>query len=213
MWEELTTPWKICFEEAWEAYCKGSIPIGAVLVDEQDNIISRGRNRIHETNAPLKQTCGNKLAHAEINVLMQVSKETTMRNSTLYTTTEPCILCFGAIVMCNVGRVRYAASDLLAGGSNLNKSNNTFIEQRLIDIKQCDQKRLGEFQRVLRTDYILRNLNKVKAQKMLEDDSKDYPEAVDLGEHWFKINKLEHAKQNGEHISNIINEIVQELNK
>jgi len=32
MWNRLSIPWKVCFEEAWEAYCKGSIPIGAVLV-------------------------------------------------------------------------------------------------------------------------------------------------------------------------------------
>lgn len=212
MWGQLTTPWQICFEEAWEAYCNGSIPIGAVLVDEQNNIISRGRNRINENSAPLKQTCGNKIAHAEINVLLQVSKEIPMRNLTLYTTTEPCILCFGAIVMCNIGKVRYAAKDLLAGGSNLNNSNNTFIDGRLIDIKS-DQKRLGEIQRVIRTDYILRNLNTETAQKLLVDDAKDYPEAVQLGKYWFSLNKLEHAKQNGERISKIINEIEQELSK
>ncbi|MCZ8517687.1 nucleoside deaminase [Paenibacillus filicis] len=210
MWQSLEIPWQICFEEAWEAYCNGSIPIGAVLVDEQNNIVSRGRNRINETYAPVKQTCGNKLAHAEINVLMQVSKETQMRNLTLYTTTEPCILCFGAIVMCNVGKVRYSAKDLLAGGSNLNNSNNTFIEGRLIDI-QCDQKRLGEIQRVLRTDYILRYLNKETAQKLLYGFTEDYPEAVELGKRWFDLNKLEHAKQNGYHIGKIIDEINQEL--
>jgi tRNA(adenine34) deaminase len=44
MWEDLSIPWKVSFEEAWEAYCSGSLPIGAVLVDSDHNIISRGRN-------------------------------------------------------------------------------------------------------------------------------------------------------------------------
>jgi hypothetical protein len=43
--------------------------------------------------------------------------------SRLYTTTEPCVLCFGAIVMSGIRRVRYASTDALAGGAYLKHSN------------------------------------------------------------------------------------------
>lgn len=92
VWNTLPSPWKVSFEEAWEAYCHGSIPIGAALVDETGQVICHGRNRIFETEAPYKQTCDNRIAHAEINVLMQVNRRThpKMNQYTIYTTTEPC---------------------------------------------------------------------------------------------------------------------------
>jgi tRNA(adenine34) deaminase len=128
----------------------------------------------------------------------------------LYTTTEPCVLCFGAIVMSGINRVRYAALDPIAGGSNLNNVNNSFIQSREIDI-QCGDKFLGNIQRVIRTDYVLRLDDKDKAESLLFCESNDYPEAVDLGRRWFKSNKLIQAKQDGLKISTIIDEIHKEL--
>lgn len=115
MWDMLSVPWQVAFTEAWESYCNGSIPIGAVLIDSLGNIISQERNRINETMAPDGHTCSNRLAHAEINVLIQC-----------------------AIVMSGIRQVRYAASDPVAGGSNLNNANNDFIRSRKIDI-QCGE--------------------------------------------------------------------------
>ena len=33
MWADLTLPWQACLEQAWIAYCSGTIPIGAVVTD------------------------------------------------------------------------------------------------------------------------------------------------------------------------------------
>jgi tRNA(adenine34) deaminase len=212
MWKNLSLPWQVCFEEAWDAYCNGSIPIGATLVNGNNEIISRGRNRIHETTAPGRQTCSNKLAHAEINVLLQLDNEAIKIGSdwTLYTTTEPCVLCFGAIVMAGVRKVIYAAKDPLAGGANLNDSENTFIKGRNIDI-HGDSKILGGIQRVLRTDYVIRNISMEHATKRLAEYSMDYPEAVELGKRWYEQNKLVQAKESGSSVENIVNEIYLEL--
>ena len=32
----------------WEAYAAGTIPVGAVIVDERGEVVSRGRNRIFD---------------------------------------------------------------------------------------------------------------------------------------------------------------------
>ncbi|MBD3919513.1 nucleoside deaminase [Paenibacillus sp. PR3] len=212
MWEYLTEPWKACFEEAWEAYCNGSIPIGAVLVDQRGEIISRGRNRIHEITAPEKQICSNRLAHAEINVLMQMNSVDSdiLKDCILYTTTEPCILCFGAIVMSGVRTVRYAATDPVAGGTSLNSSENTFIKSRKINIKK-EEKYLGEIQRVLRTDHVLRTLTKDQIERFLFNYSIDYPEAVVIGRRWFELDILQQVRMNKTPISEIINKIGNEL--
>jgi tRNA(Arg) A34 adenosine deaminase TadA len=212
MWEEMSYPWQVAFMEAWEAYCHGSIPIGAVLVNSNGEVVSRGRNRINENSAPTNQICFNKLAHAEVNVLLQVNNRDTNLNTqyTLYTTTEPCIFCFGAIVMSGIRRVRYAAKDPIAGGADLNKSSNKFILSREIDI-HCDRRFLGIVQRVIRTDYLLRYISREKSEMLLEREGIYYPEAIELGRAWFETNKLLKSKKEGKGINEIVDEIHKEI--
>lgn len=120
MWDTLALPWQAALEMAWEAYCAGTIPIGAVVVDANGKIVSRGRNRIHETEAPERQVCDNELAHAEINALLSLKLSyEEARHAALYTTMEPCPLCMGAVYMSDVKTVYYAARDPWAGSANL----------------------------------------------------------------------------------------------
>src|SRR3989304_2547898 len=94
MWDWLSLPWQACFEEAWAAYCTGSVPVGAVVVDAGGVILSRGRNRINDSAGEGSYLHGQTLAHAEINALVALnSGEVDRHNCTLYTTTEPCPLC------------------------------------------------------------------------------------------------------------------------
>ncbi|MBV8715139.1 MAG: nucleoside deaminase [Chloroflexi bacterium] len=120
LWSELTPPWQAAFEQAWSAYRARSLPMGAVLVDRDGRIVSRGRNRIFETGSELPENqCvfGHRLAHAEINALIGFDHTTTnVRECTLYATLEPCVLCIGAIRMIGVKDVRYVAPDPVAGG-------------------------------------------------------------------------------------------------
>lgn len=212
MWEKLSDCWKSSFEEAWEAYAHGSIPIGAVIVDANNQIISRGRNRINETTAPIKQTCSNRLAHAEINALLQLdtldSEE--HKNYTLYTTTEPCVLCFGAIIMSGVRKVRFAATDPIAGGANLNDAENSFIKSRNLDIK-CADTYLGELQRVLRTDQVIRALGEEQANRFLDKYRMKYPKAIELGIKWNRERRLQEAVRNNDPVELIINNISDEF--
>jgi tRNA(adenine34) deaminase len=212
MWDDISIPWQIAFIEAWDAYCNGSIPIGSVLTNSSGEVLYRGRNRIYDDSAPTNQICSNRLAHAEMNVLLQMCNQEAKVDPhyTLYTTTEPCVLCFGAIVMSGIRRVRYAATDPLAGGSNLNKTNNSFILSRNIDI-QVEQRFLGSIYKVLRTDYILRLQDKAKAENLLYYEINEYPEAVALGRKWHRSDRLLQAKQSGLGISSIINEIHKEI--
>ncbi|MCM3172703.1 MULTISPECIES: nucleoside deaminase [unclassified Paenibacillus] len=212
MWEKLSDGWKASFEEAWQAYAHGSIPIGAVIVDASHRIISRGRNRINETTAPIKQTCSNRLAHAEINALLQLdtldSEE--HKNYTLYTTTEPCVLCFGAIIMSGVRKVRFAATDPIAGGANLNDAENSFIKSRNLDIK-CADTYLGELQRVLRTDQVIRALGEEQAIRFLDKYRMKYPKAIELGIKWNREGRLQEAVRNNDPVELIINNISDEI--
>lgn len=120
LWHILSTPWQTAATEAWTSYCCGSLPHGAVLTDATGNIVSQGRNRIHEQEAPGSIIHGQKLAHAELNTLLQTDWKRVDRSSVvLYSTIEPCAMCTGAIRMANVREIRYAARDTTSGGLSL----------------------------------------------------------------------------------------------
>ncbi|GMA63746.1 hypothetical protein GCM10025859_41860 [Alicyclobacillus fastidiosus] len=72
MWESLSQAWKACFEEAWESFRNGQFRLELYLLNENEPIVYRGRDRVNEIYTPEYQTCSNRLAHAEINVLLQV---------------------------------------------------------------------------------------------------------------------------------------------
>lgn len=89
---------------------QGEIPVGALIVDENENIISQAHN--------LRETNKNALAHAEALAIEEACKKLgrwRLHNCTLYVTLEPCFMCAGAIVLARIPRVVYAAHDPKAG--------------------------------------------------------------------------------------------------
>jgi tRNA(Arg) A34 adenosine deaminase TadA len=114
--DELDAPWREVLLLGWEAYEAGTIPVGAVVVDETGAIVSRGRNRIFDTSED-GQLAGSRLAHAEINALVHLPADRLYDRWTLYSLLEPCHLCMGAAHAVRVGGVRYAARDPW-GGAN-----------------------------------------------------------------------------------------------
>jgi tRNA(adenine34) deaminase len=119
-WQSLTPSWQVCLEEACQAICAGSLPIGAVVTDAQEAILSRGRNRRHDPRSSDGFVSGSKLAHAELNALIALPEDDSGRHSwILYTTTEPCPLCMGAFYMSGLRQLHYASYDPWAGSVDL----------------------------------------------------------------------------------------------
>jgi tRNA(Arg) A34 adenosine deaminase TadA len=113
-WDELPAPWPEVFSLMWEAYLAGTIPVGAVIVDEAGEIISRGRNRIFDDTRD-GHLGRSRLAHAELNALVALTSERTYEGLTLYTALEPCHLCLSAAISVRIGSLRYAAPDPYGG--------------------------------------------------------------------------------------------------
>jgi tRNA(adenine34) deaminase len=111
---ELPPPWPEVFSLMWEAYLAGTTPVGAVVVDEAGDVVSRGRNRIFDA-ARDGHLSGSRLAHAELNALVALTSERTYEGFTLYTTLEPCHLCLSAAISMRIGTLCYAAPDPQAG--------------------------------------------------------------------------------------------------
>ncbi len=100
----------LAIAEAQKAEQLGEVPVGAVLVDADNQLIAGAHN------CPI--TSHNPCAHAEIEVLAAAGKA--MQNyrlpgTTLYVTLEPCPMCTGAIIHARVARVVFAAKDLRTG--------------------------------------------------------------------------------------------------
>ena len=100
------------FDLALIAGEKGEVPVGAVLVDENNKIIGRGYNQVVTTKDPS--------AHAEIIALREGAANLNnyrLQNTTLYVTLEPCCMCAGALVHARIKRLVFATRDLKAGAA------------------------------------------------------------------------------------------------
>ena len=126
MWQDLEYGFQIAFQKAWEAYKNNTIPIGVAILSKTDDVMVTGQNQIYTSGDGLINL--HQIAHAEINAILKLSEITdpdiksNIRTFTLYSTMEPCPLCFGAIVMGSIRNVKYAARDNYAGATELNHS-------------------------------------------------------------------------------------------
>lgn len=101
---------RLAIEEAKAAARRGEVPVGAVLVNAQGDVVSR------VGNAPI--SIFDPTAHAEILALRDGAYKTQnyrLGGMTLYVTLEPCTMCAGAIANARVSRVVYGASDPKGG--------------------------------------------------------------------------------------------------
>lgn len=112
-----------------ESYVAGSLGIGAVVTNPAGEVVSAGRNRITEATGPAGHLFGSRLAHAELDSLAGLGTDRTA-GLVLWTTLEPCLLCAGGIVLCDIRDVRYAASDPLWFGAERLRDLNDFLATR-----------------------------------------------------------------------------------
>lgn len=93
------------YELARYAVTHGGGPFGALLVKD-GKILAEYSNCVHSTRDITK--------HAETGLISAFSPKidrATFAKSTLYTSTEPCIMCCGAICFAGIGRVVYGTSE------------------------------------------------------------------------------------------------------
>jgi tRNA(adenine34) deaminase len=94
--------------QAVEAYLNSaSAPIGAVVVDDLGQVVARGGNGFAH----------GRLAHAELAALSAIPRQTNRSRCEIYCTLEACLMCTGAIRLCQLHAVHCAAVDPAAGGT------------------------------------------------------------------------------------------------
>jgi len=89
---------------------RGDVPVGAIIVNDQGQVISTAYNRKEQDHDPT--------AHAEILAIRDASqslKTWHLEDCTLYVTLEPCPMCTGAIIQARLGLLVYGADDPKSG--------------------------------------------------------------------------------------------------
>ena len=118
---------KLALDEAKLAYSKKEIPVGAVLV-KNDEVISSSHNQSIRKKDPS--------GHAEINVLRDAAKKIDnyrLNGASLYVTLEPCLMCFGACIHARIDRLIFATEDQKSGVviNNLKLQEESFSNHKI----------------------------------------------------------------------------------
>jgi tRNA(Arg) A34 adenosine deaminase TadA len=97
---------RLVIDVARRAREHGNHPFGALLADEQGNVLLEAENTVIT-----ERDC---TGHAELNLMRLASRQFSaevLSRGTLYSSTEPCPMCAGSIFWGGVGRVVYALSE------------------------------------------------------------------------------------------------------
>lgn len=100
---------QMAIDEAKKAESLGEVPIGAVIV-HNDNVIARAHN--------LREITQNAVTHAELSAIQNACATLDswrLEETTLYVTLEPCPMCAGAILQSRIPRIVYGARDPKGG--------------------------------------------------------------------------------------------------
>ncbi len=123
-----------------ESLKKNCFPVGSIVVDENQKIISKGRNMINERSGGYREIYGNAIAHAELNALAKLDGEH-LYKYTIYCSMEPCVMCAGAIYMSGIRKIVYGMKDYLAGGLDLYGSTEYYSSKKM-KVQQSEDLRI-----------------------------------------------------------------------
>ena len=113
---------RLAYDEARQGFEEGGCPIGSVLV-RGETVLGQGRNRRVQNGDPI--------AHGEMDALRRAGRQTSYRDTVLYTTLSPCMMCSGTIVQFAIPRV-VIGENVSFGG------NEDFLRAKGVEILVAD---------------------------------------------------------------------------
>ena len=117
---------KIAYDEAKSGFDSGGCPIGSVLA-RRGQEVSRGHNqRVQQ---------GDPIAHGEMDALRKAGRQKTYRDTVLYTTLSPCMMCSGTIVQFGIPRVVIGENKTFGGNEEFLRDHD--VEVVIVDDPDC----------------------------------------------------------------------------
>jgi len=122
--------------EAQKSYDEGGLPIGAVLVDEQGNIVARGYNH--------RVQHGDPTSHGETDCIRNAGRRRDWHTLTLYTTLSPCVMCSGTALLLRIPRIVIGENKNFMGEEDLLRERG--VDLAVLDHEGCIEL-MSKFQR------------------------------------------------------------------
>ena len=125
--KKITSPMEMALSLAREGLIRNEIPVGCVIVDSDNNLISYASNMSNEKNDPT--------AHAEILAIRKACKKLKsikLNGLNLYTTLEPCRMCESLIIQTGIKRIYFGAY------SNFIESHDNKMKKYYSDTKKYE---------------------------------------------------------------------------
>ena len=166
-YRDLDKYWQRIFELDWLSLCGGSKAIAALIVSDDGEIISEGRNKMGEGSVP-----NPRISHAEVEAIrnLDITKYSNVSNYTLYASLEPCVMCMGTLVMGGIRNIVIGAKDDYGGAMNLIE-HNKFLKSKNIKITWMSQE-YGDVQRGFQAiKELLHNTDVERLERKLNDFS------------------------------------------
>lgn len=142
---------KLALDEAYKAFNKNEIPVGAVIV-LNGKVISKAHN--------LKDSTGIVTNHAEILAIQKANKKLKnwrLNNAIMYVTLEPCSMCASAIQQARLFKIVYGASSNNNCNNNIinlilnnENSNHQVIIQKSVGFNEECEKIISDFFKKIR---------------------------------------------------------------
>ena len=102
---------QIALEEAQKAFKLDEVPVGAVIIDKEGNIVAKAHNLVERHK--------DATAHAEIIAIRKAlakTKDKYLSDFDIYVTLEPCPMCAATISLLRFRRLYFGAYDVKSGG-------------------------------------------------------------------------------------------------
>lgn len=109
---------RIAYDEALAGFNEGGCPIGSVLA-RGEVLVSQGRNQ--------RVQGGDPIAHGEMDALRKAGRQKTYKDTTLYTSLSPCMMCSGTIIQFGIPRVVIGENTTFGG-------NEDFLRERGVEV-------------------------------------------------------------------------------
>lgn len=117
---------RIAYEEAKAGFDEGGCPIGSVLA-RGGRVVAQGRNQ--------RVQKGDPIAHGEMDALRKAGRQQSYRDTVLYTSLSPCMMCSGTIVQFGIPRVVIGDTQNFGGNEDFLRSKG--VEVVIADDPDC----------------------------------------------------------------------------